>query len=198
MSGDVVDDYRRLLAAFRPTADGWDAFVREALVERWIEEYHRATAWTPGVLEISLVPLTYLFDAVSTTAQTGAGDDRLIAVWGRSQAAGERDAARQAGFIPSPAVWSGAARDRGHFVAHAAGGGLDLNLFPQATRLNRGWSAQGRRWRAMERHAASHPGTPLFVRPSYRGPTWEPATIDYGLLVGDRLWCERFDNLPES
>jgi hypothetical protein len=46
----------------------------------------------------------------------------------------------------------------------------------------------------MERHAARHPGTPLFIRPSYDGPTWVPATIDYGLLIDTHLHCHRVAN----
>jgi hypothetical protein len=84
--------------------------------------------------------------------------------------------------------------DRGHLVAHAAGGGVDLNLSPQAISLNRGRSAEGRVWRKMERYAATHPGTPLFVRPIYADPSWKPAALDYGLLADDGLWSERFIN----
>jgi len=69
--------------------------------------------------------------------------------------------------LPNPLHWPGRHRDRGHFVAHTSGGGLDLNLFPQAIGLNRGLTDKGRRWRSMERYAAHHAGTPLFVRPVY-------------------------------
>jgi hypothetical protein len=46
----------------------------------------------------------------------------------------------------------------------------------------------------MERYAASHPGTALFVRPTYEDPTWIPATIDYGVVIDGRLLCKRFQN----
>ncbi len=46
----------------------------------------------------------------------------------------------------------------------------------------------------MESHAAQPPGTPLFVRPSYRGSTWLPTAIDYGLLLDGRVISERFEN----
>jgi hypothetical protein len=188
-------DYERLFEDGKPTAATWMDFVRDALVGPWITAYKTATPWTCEVLEISLDGLLHLFDAAPAFTGTDAGDDRLVAVWGHSRGPAERrDTSRQAGFIPSPAAWSEAGRDRGHFVAHAAGGGLDLNLFPQAARLNRGTSAAGKRWRAMERYLAANPGTPLFVRPAYVGPTWVPLTIDFGLVVEGRLWWERFDN----
>ena len=108
--------------------------------------------------------------------------------------AGRRDRARLRGFILSPVSWSRRGRDRGHFVAHAAGGGLDLNLFPQAARLNRGRTEDGKLWRRMETHAARHPRTPLYVRPIYETPGWTPTALEYGLLVDGRLWWNRFAN----
>src|SRR5665213_399138 len=81
---------------------------------------------------------SYLFDSTPTMSGADTGDDRVVAVWGRSVAvAAPRDSSRQAGFIPVPAKWSHIGMDRGHFVAHAAGGGMDINFFPQAQGLNR-------------------------------------------------------------
>ncbi len=173
----------------------WDAFVRDALVPLWLAAYETATPWDTEVLEVELEAATYLFDAAPTLSALDAGDDRVVAAWGHSRpASGPRDQARQAGFIPSPATWSGAGRDRGHLIAHAAGGGLDINLFPQAAGLNRAHTEQGRAWRAMERYCAEHAGTGLFVRPDYEDPTWVPRSIEYGLLAEGRLRCESFAN----
>lgn len=103
---------------------------------------------------------------------------------------------RLTGFIPVPGSWSGRRQDRGHLVAHALGGGLDLNLVPQLSALNRGRSPQGRRWRALERDAAPSLGTPLFVRPIYDDATWAPSEFEYGLVRGGGLQVERFQNRP--
>jgi hypothetical protein len=189
-------DYAGLAAAFAPTAATWDTFARERLELEWIAAYRTATAWTPQVLEIAQGELVFLFDAApALTRAPESGDDRVVAVWGRSHAAEQRrDRARLAGFLPNPLAWSRAGLDRGHFVAHAAGGALDLNLFPQVNALNRGRSREGRLWRRMEDHAARHPGTPLFVRPVYRDSSWRPAALELGLLAGETLWCERFSN----
>lgn len=190
-------DYTSLAAEHAVTAATWDSFVRAVLVDRWMSEYEAATGWTTEVLEIGQGDLTFLFDAAPTLLddRAGPGDDRVVAVWGRSALpARRRDRARLAGFIPNPLSWSGADRDRGHFVAHAAGGGLDLNLFPQAVGLNRGRTEQGRRWRQMERYAALHPGTPLLVRPIYEGDGWTPAEIEHALLTSRGLRFERFSN----
>ena len=48
----------------------------------------------------------------------------------------------------------------------------------------------------MEKYAAKHPGTPLFVRPIYTGPSWKPAAIEYGLFIDGELSSERFTNTP--
>jgi hypothetical protein len=188
-------DYEALVAAHRPTVETWDAFVRETLLTPWLGAYRERTPWDTDVMEIAQDALTYLFDAAPTMTGVASGDDRVVAVWGRSRLAeAARDRGRQRGFIPDPPTWSQAGRDRGHFVAHAAGGGMDMNLFPQAAGLNQGSSDQGKVWKAMEGYAVGHPGTALFVRPTYDGPTWIPATIDYGLLIDEGLWCERFEN----
>jgi hypothetical protein len=188
-------DYLRLATCGSPTAETWDAWVGETLVGVWLDAYYEGTSWDNAVMEIRQESLTYLFDAAPTMAGADEGDDRVVAVWGCSRPPnGPRDRGRQGGFIPNPPTWSQAGRDRGHFVAHAAGAGMDMNLFPQAAGLNRGTSDQGKVWKAMERYVVTHPGTPLFVRPTYVDPTWIPATIDYGVLIDGSLWCERFRN----
>jgi hypothetical protein len=170
--------------------------VRDVLVADWLAAYRAATPWVTEVLEVAQGELVFLFDAAPTLKHARAsGDDRVVAVWGRSRAPEQRrDRARLAGFLPNPLRWSRANVDRGHLVAHAAGGGLDLNLFPQASALNRGRSREGRLWRRMEDYAARHPGTPLFVRPIYRDSTWRPAGLELALLLEERLWSERFSN----
>ena len=104
-------------------------------------------------MEIAQGDLVYLFDAAPTLKRVAdrAADDRAVAVWGRSRPPDRRrERSRLAGLLPNPLSWSRLELDRGHLVAHAAGGGLDLNLFPQLSSLNRGRSEAGRRWRRME------------------------------------------------
>ncbi|MEA2139321.1 MAG: hypothetical protein QOG56_2471 [Solirubrobacteraceae bacterium] len=190
-----MPDYERLSDEHRPTADTWTAFVRTALIEPWLRAYRCATPWRTDVLEIAQGALTYLFDTAPTMDGLDEGDDRVVAVWGHSRLPdGPRVSRRQAGFIRNPPSWSHRGRDRGHFVAHAAGGGMDMNFFPQAAGLNRGTTRQGSVWKAMERHAIEHPGTALFVRPVYGDLTWVPACLDFGLLAEGALHCQRFSN----
>lgn len=191
-------DYDSLAIDPRRARAEWDHVVRGLLVDQWTTEYAAMTPWRPGIVEVELGALVYLFDAAPTTGPADArGDDRVVVVWGRSQAEpAPRDRVRLAGFIPLPALWSARGRDRGHLVGHAAGGGLELNLVPQAAALNRGRSQAGKRWRALEREASAHAGTPLFVRPIYRDASWAPAELEYGLVRTDGLHVERFCNLP--
>ena len=173
-----------------------------AITERWCDQYQSTTSWFPEIVEITLDSLIYLFDLApshlgSDVAQ--AADDRVVGVWGRAAAPpASRDTSRQRGFVPNPPAWSGAGYDRGHFVAHSLGGGMDLNFFPQARGLNRGHTTEGRRWRAMERRAAQNAGTLLFVRPIYTDASWIPTWLEFGITVGATLEVETFDNRPPA
>ena len=80
-------------------------------------------------------------------------------------------------------------------MAHSAGGRLDINLFHQDARLNRGWSPEGRRYRAMEKYCAEHEGTFFFSRPIYADTTARPSEIEFGVLRSDlTFWIELFEN----
>jgi len=198
MDASAPIDYERLASEAGVLPETWPAFVDEVLATRWLTAYHATTRWPSEVMEIAQGALTFLFDGAPTLNGVGGphADDRVVAVWGTSVVPlRRRDRSRIAGFIPNPLSWSGRGHDRGHFVAHSAGGGLDLNLFPQDADLNRGRGEHGGRWRQIERYAADHPGTPLFVRPTYTGDGWAPAALDYGVLTDDGLWVERFVNV---
>jgi hypothetical protein len=53
-------------------------------------------------------------------------------------------------------------------VAHGAGGEFGPSIFPQDRELNRGWSNEGKRYRALEREIAATPGTFFFCCLLYR------------------------------
>ena len=81
--------------------------------------------------------------------------------------------------------------DKGHFLGHASGGILDINLFPQRREVNRGWSEEGKEFRRMERYVADHPGTFFFNRPIYDDHTWLPLALEYGVLEDGLAWRKR-------
>lgn len=126
-------------------------------------------------------------------------EDRLIGAIGRSTPQQRRrEASRIRGWLGPTEQNLGHQRDKGHFIAHTIGGlvdGFEVNLFVQRRDFNRGWSAAGRRYRAMERYCAANPGTLCFSRPVYGDETSIPAVVEFGILRPDlSLWIEEFDN----
>jgi hypothetical protein len=154
-------------------------------LDGWIGEY--LSACPVGVLsEVDLTPAVYLFDhtcervvvayAVSVPQLVARGHGRMRGFpdvnVGVRRALGER-------AFPT---------DRGHFLGHASGGELDINLFPQRRELNRGWSAEGRLYRSMERYVAQHTGSFFYHRARYDDDTWIPQALEYGVLREDGTW----------
>lgn len=157
----------------------------------WSEAY-RAQLPECSLLEFDADGATFLFDFASAI---GAGQaDRTIAAWGRSRHAPRpRDESYQRGY-PSPGGRAVRPLDKGHMVAHAAGGTFGPNMFPQDRELNRGWSTEGRRYRALEREIASTPGTFFFCCLLYADDTDFPAAVELGVLRSEGLQVERFQN----
>jgi hypothetical protein len=169
--------------------------LAELLVQSWLKTYGNMCRHDPNVLEFEDHGFTFLFD--QSSGQTAEAEDRLVAALGTSRRPSKgRDASRMRGFLGGRIEIAGKGLfDKGHVMAHASGGGLDVNLFPQRPQLNRGRSAQGRVYRRMERYAASNPGTFVFSRFLYSDPTWVPAELEYGVLRRDgELWIEQFAN----
>ena len=164
----------------------------ESEVARWCDEYSDEYR-DADLLEIDLVTAVYWFDRTL---------ERVVVAYGVSTVPeAPRDTNRLRRF-PDVSIGVGRAMgedafaaDRGHFLSHAAGGELDINLFPQRRELNRGWSSQGKVFRQMERSAANHPGTFHFHRAQYDDDTWIPSSLKYGVLQNDlEWWIEDFVN----
>jgi hypothetical protein len=165
----------------------WDANVDE-----WCASY-RAAFVVAELVQIKVTPAIFIFDQTH---------ERVVVAYGLSQRpVHARDENRMRGF---PDVNVGVAQvlsesafdvDRGHFLSHASGGGLDINLFPHRRELNRGWSPDGARFRRMERWVSEHEGTFHFHRPTYDDLSWIPAALEYGVLRdGSEWWIETFPN----
>lgn len=177
-------------------ADAIIQAIRDEMPAVWIDRYHRMCEGPTNVLEVSLQNFAYLFDYCSELVDAGelpagAREDRAVVAYGLSATARQkRDASRMKGFPGSDERG-----DRGHLAAHAAGGGLDINVFHQDAYLNRGWSPEGTRYRKMERYCAEHEGTFFFSRLIYGDATARPVEIEFGILRPDRtLWVEVFEN----
>src|SRR5437870_1755439 len=148
-------------------------------VSEWCADY--CTQWSNAILtEITLPPAAFVFDHTC---------ERVCLAFAVSvPQLMERDHSRIRGFprvnesVQKVLGENAFPADRGHFLGHASGGELDLNLFPQSRQLNRGWSAEGKRFRRMERFAASNSGTFFFHHPLYDDATWIPSRLEYGVL----------------
>ena len=148
-------------------------------------------------LQCSLVQFTqsgatYLFDLASAVG--AEQEDRTVAAWAVTPAAvARRDVSYQRGF-PLAADPAGSPVDRGHLIPHLSGGEFGPNIFRQDRALNRGWSYEGRRFRALEREAAASPGTFYFGHLLYQDDTAHPMAIEIGILRDGTLHVERFQN----
>ncbi|HUF37960.1 MAG TPA: hypothetical protein VMN57_05510 [Anaerolineales bacterium] len=158
----------------------------------WCDEYDAAFP-SADLTEIHLEYAVYIFDltAERVTLAYALSVEQLM----------RRDASRIRGFpnvnASVRAVLGEKAflADKGHFLGHVSGGILDINLFPQRRELNRGWSEEGKRFRAIERYVAAHPGAFFYHLPRYDDETWIPAALEYGVLMDDKeWWVERFRN----
>jgi hypothetical protein len=134
---------------------------------------------------------TCLFDLASAV---GAGqEDRTVAAWTVTPATvNKRDVSYQRGF-PLAADPGSPPVDRGHLIPNLSGGEFGPNIFRQDRSLNRGWSQEGRRFRALERQAVI-PGTFYFGHLLYADDTAYPMEIEIGILQGGILRVERFQN----
>lgn len=196
-------DYEAVLSAARAEAGANVAlFLSERLLSKWREQYVRTAVHQTNIVRFRFRTFQYIFDHYSELEATGEVpfnqtiQDRVVAVFGTSARAEEiRDAGRLRGWLGPTDELVGADRDKGHFMAHCIGGGLDVNVFSQERRLNRGWSPQGKIYRQMETYCYEQPGTFCFSRPIYVDGSSVPRWLEFGLLKTDQtLWVEVFDN----
>ncbi len=175
-----------------------DRLVPDALsnwedrVTAWCQEYY--TRYQEAeISEINLDFAVFLFDHSM---------ERVVLAYALSvEQLMKRDTGRMRGFpdvnvsISATLADRAFKADKGHFLGHASGGILDINLFPHRRELNRGWSPEGKRFRSMEQHVEKHPGTFFYHRPIYDDETWIPQYLEYGVLVDDtRWWVDTFRN----
>jgi hypothetical protein len=184
-----IVDYASVAAAVLARPDG-----REALGE------HLSAAWAAAYRSHIRQSVLLEFDSdgarfLDLASEAGAAQaDRTVAAWGGSRRAPRpRDVSYQRGY-PSPKGRAARPLDKGHMVAHSAGGTFGPNIFPQDRALNRGWSTEGRRYRALEREIAGTPDTFFFCCLLYADDTDFPATIELGVLRPDGLHVEQFQN----
>ncbi|MDR0949670.1 MAG: DNA/RNA non-specific endonuclease [Lachnospiraceae bacterium] len=188
-------DYKAVLSEIK--VDSYEEtsnYLYEILPDYWCWIYKKQVGTTGEILQFKQNGFEYLFDLTSTN-QSVRHDDRVIAAFGFSKLPeNKRDTHRIHGFLQGVMTGKNAG-DKGHFIAHASGGGLDVNLFPQRQDINRGLSQRGKVWRSMERYCSKHPGTFFFTRPTYTDHSWRPSELEMGILLSPNdLWVESFEN----
>ena len=155
-----------------------EAALAKRLSDGWAVAY-RARSGDSEIVEVDQGQLTYLFDISAA---------RVVSVWGRAvSVTAPRPTTRMRGFPLPP---SDGELVRGHLVAHAIGGGTDINLIPQSARLNISGA-----WRRLERLAQSNPGAFLAVEVGYSDDSQTPARFTYVVAVDGMLTIERFANV---
>jgi hypothetical protein len=205
-SGATSLDYRSLIRSARGNfGDQLTAFLIRELPYLWRDAYEQMGTRRTSIVRIQDSSFEYIYDNYSYLESTGAVaydpiiEDRLIAAFGRScQRTKARDDYRLRGWVGPTESTYGSRYDKGHFIAHSIGGAVDrseMNVFVQRRDLNRGWSEEGKLYRAMEKYCVSHPGTFCFTHPLYEDQTSKPFSLEFGLLKDTgELWVERFDN----
>jgi hypothetical protein len=172
--------------------DGGEPTLSE-LIDHAIDGYR--SAFRPSQLvEFDDHGATYLFDQADDPSAGRTA--RVVAAWGYGSASTRpRDRSRQAGF-PLSAARSAAGYDRGHLLAHAVGGGLDENLFPQASHVNQGRSRAGQAYRKLEGLAQRHLGCLIFHRLIYGDGTDVPDLTQLTIGLPAATHSGTFDNRP--
>ena len=171
----------------------------------WRDAYDRHGARRTSIVRIQDNSFEYIYDNYSYLESTGvvpydpAIEDRLVAAVGRSLSGlRPRDDYRLRGWVGPTEMTYTKRYDKGHFIAHSIGGAVDrseMNVFVQRRDLNRGWSEEGKLYRAMEKYCVVHPGTFCFSRPLYEDQTSKPSYLEFGILKDTgELWVECFDN----
>lgn len=181
------------------------AFLLEELPFLWYDAYKEMTPHKTNVVRLQHGAFEYIYDDYASLEASGAvaydanAEARLVAVLGQSEPrkAG-RDDYRLKGWVGPTEKVFGSNWDKGHFIAHSIGGavdGMEMNVFVQRRDLNRGRSAEGKRFREMEKYCQLNPGTFCFSRPLYDDQTAKPAYVEFGIIKSDHeLWVECFDN----
>ena len=165
-----------------------DAF-KEALPNS-VAEDHWCTACPGPLVEFHDGSATFLFAQAGDTH----ADRTLLAIGHPAPPLEVRDAAYQRGY-PLPEMFAGRPVDRGHLIPYTGGGQYGPNLFVQDRALNRGWSRDGRGYRALERAAvAGSPNTLMFARPRYIDDSDVPGFIDLGHATSNGVVVHTFRN----
>lgn len=198
-------DYASLFPPESKSAQARVTAIVSELPYVWRNSYVSAGSRATSITRIQSGAFEYVYDYYSylektqVVAYNPTFEDRLVVAFGKSAPIPKcRDDYRLRGWVGPTNKTFGARYDKGHFIAHSIGGAVDrseINVFVQRRDLNRGWSVEGKRYRAMEQYCVQHPGVFCFSRPIYDDQTSKPAFLEFGVIKeSGELWVECFDN----
>ncbi len=200
-------DYAAIMAQVRGAdIEATIAFISEEFPYAWVDAYRNSAPLRDmDLCRIRVGSFEYIYDDYATLEAKGIApidtedEARIVAVLGRSVLQEKaRDDSRLRGWVGATGKYFGTAWDKGHFMAHSIGGSVDhaeLNVFIQSRGLNRGWTEQGKHFRAMEQYCERNLGTFCFSRPVYTDGTAKPSFLEFGVLRSNEdLWVECFEN----
>lgn len=170
---------------------------------QWVDEYEKRFPEHGEITLQNFYSFCFVIDHVWDHLEApGLPETRVLGCFGISGA----DAVNTGNRATMRSYWGsmtkayghlGCKFDKGHFIAHGFGGPIDVNLFPQIRDVNRGWCAEGKQYRAMERFVASNPGTLVFSRPVYDDLSCCPHWLEYGYCEENmKITTAIFPNRP--
>lgn len=134
MAGDHRIEYEALIANI-PTAECNDHFgeLVEALEGEWLHFYKEMTPRITNISGQIINGFEYVYDDYASLEKAGKVpfsetiESRVVYVHGRSQpTTAKRNFSRQKGWVGPTEMYLGASTDKGHFMAHSIGGGLEI------------------------------------------------------------------------
>lgn len=139
--------------------------------------------------------VTFTTDGVDFLFDVGSSIERtVIAIAQPTTPLTARDTSYQHGY-PMIDSYAGRAIDRGHLIPYTAGGAYGPNLFPQDRALNRGWSREGRQFRALEKRAVTtNTRTLFFSHLIYVDESMVPGYVQIGLFTTNGIETQVFRN----
>jgi hypothetical protein len=173
----------------------------------WLAAYRLQSGRITDMRENPSGTIRFIFDCAGSDHCDGRGPQppgvvpRTVVASGFSaptERSRDKEDNRLKGWMGTTGRTLGKDWDKGHFVAHSVGGGVEGvedNVFQHRCDLNRGWSEEGKVFRKMESCCVANPGTPFWHRPIYLRETDIPAFLEFGLVQTDgSVWAEIFDN----
>jgi hypothetical protein len=203
---NLAIDYNTILSKITDTKsynNTVKAFIN-LLIPVWKQKYSLMGSHTPYIDNMVYPTFSILYDNFGLYCQEEVElssddyvEDRAIVAFARSaQSSGDRKMNDYYMQGDSQRKRADKNTDRGHFIAHAIGGDIIANIFPQSRVINQGRSERGKMYVSMESYLRKNEDVFCFSRPIYFDFFNRPYLLEYAYLTKDfELRFEVFDNI---